>query len=159
MRARDFCERGSAHTSAPLAQGPDITSHVTVQIKMTDRGQRRGWPERSPAMTEGEPFFKIGGYHHGPKPIRSRTEWGRRVIRIRPIIIRPVIIVRPVVRTIAVTIIMPVRPRRRSGHRNRLRTTGNGDYRLLNVGAGGRRRTDRRRAPALIADRTQPPRQ
>jgi hypothetical protein len=80
MRARDFCERGSAHTSAPLAQGPDITSHVTVQIKMTDRaaynryqatdllGQRRGWPERSPAMTEGEPFFKIGGYHHGPKP-------------------------------------------------------------------------------------------
>jgi hypothetical protein len=68
MRARDFCERGSAHTSAPLAQGPDITSHVTVQIKMTDRAQRRGWPERSPAMTEGEPFFKIGGYHHGPKP-------------------------------------------------------------------------------------------
>jgi hypothetical protein len=152
MRARDFCERGSAHTSAPLAQGPDLTSHVIVQIKTTDRaaynryqatdllGQRRGWPERSPAMTEGEPFFEIGGYHHRPKPIRSRTGMG------------------PARNTDAAY-------NNKAGHNSK--AAGASGFTQLamaiivcgNVGAGGRRRADRRRAPALIADKTQPPRQ
>jgi hypothetical protein len=41
------------------------------------------------------------------------------------------------------------RPRRRSGHRNQLHADRHGDHRLGNVGTGGRRRTDRRRAAAL----------
>src|ERR1700737_2392685 len=44
-----------------------------------------------------------------PRPkAETEREWGRRVIGIRPIIGRPVIIIRPVVRTIAVTSVMPV---------------------------------------------------
>src|SRR3981081_2203671 len=57
-------------------QGPDITSHVTVQIKMTDRGQRRGWPERSPAMTEGEPFFLSAGTTTARSQTRNPTGMG-----------------------------------------------------------------------------------
>src|ERR1700737_895281 len=44
-----------------------------------------------------------------PRPkSEAEREWGRRVIGIRPIIVWAVIIIRPVVRTIAVTSVMPV---------------------------------------------------
>src|SRR5947207_12785047 len=41
------------------------------------------------------------------------------------------------------------RPRRRPRHREQLHAIGNGDPRLRDVGTGGRRRADRRHAPAL----------
>src|SRR6202171_6670271 len=82
----------------------------------------------------------VGAYHTPsedrrlpPRPkSEAEREWGRRVIGIRPIIGRPVIIIRPVVRTIAVTSVMPIAtPRAEIGCLQR--------FRLLHRGLRGRR--------------------
>jgi len=78
------------------------------ETKQAPDGRLIHFSPRADAHQEGYPRCESGRGLPPRSKSKTEREWRRRVIGIRPIIIRPRVIIGPIAQTIAVTIIMPV---------------------------------------------------